>query len=176
MPRKKRTRAAVDAGTYRPPQKMTFGQWLDIWKRDYLGDVKPRTKESYQCQLKNHIRPGLGAVKLDQLTPHMIQRFYNGLGGLSPKSVKNIHGVLHKALSQAAAIGYLSGNPSDACTLPRIERKELNPMDDDTAKRFIEAVRGHRYKSVSCSPCSPGRARGRYWASPGMLWTSRAGP
>lgn len=35
--------AALDAGTYKEPCKMTVGQWLDIWSADYLGGVKPFT-------------------------------------------------------------------------------------------------------------------------------------
>ena len=39
--------AALDAGTYKEPCKMTVGQWLDIWSADYLGGVKPFTVRSY---------------------------------------------------------------------------------------------------------------------------------
>ena len=35
--------AALDSGTYTAPSKMTVGQWLDIWQREYLGGVKPFT-------------------------------------------------------------------------------------------------------------------------------------
>lgn len=100
---------------------MTVGQWLDVWAAEYLNGVKPRTVESYLCQIKNHIKPNLGVLKLDALSPHTIQKFYNGLSeeregkpGLSPKSIKIVHGVLHKALGQAVAIGYLRANPADA--------------------------------------------------------------
>lgn len=27
--------AAIDSGTYKEPCKMTVGEWLDIWQRDY---------------------------------------------------------------------------------------------------------------------------------------------
>lgn len=39
--------AAIDNGTYTVPQRMTLGQWLDIWTAEYLGDIKPKTAESY---------------------------------------------------------------------------------------------------------------------------------
>ena len=155
--RKKMTEAiaALDSGPYKEPCKMTMGQWLDIWTAEYLNNLKPRTVESYQCQIKNHIRPALGAVRMEVLNAHTIQQFYNRLGqekdgkpGLSPKSIKIIHGVLHKALSQAVAIGYISFNPADPCTLPRVERKELKPLDEDATGRFLEAVKGHRYEGV----------------------------
>ena len=138
----------VDQGTYKAPSMLTVGDWLDIWMEEYLGSVKPRTVESYQCQIKNHIRPQLGPIKLEALSTHMIQHFYNGLtkSGLSPKSVKIVHGVLHKALQQAVAISYLRFNPSDVCVLPRVERKELHPLDDDAIHQFIETVKGHPHE------------------------------
>jgi len=68
--------------------------------------------------------------------------------GLSAKSIKNVHGILHKALQQAVTVGYLRFNPADACTLPRVERKELKPLDETDTARFIEAVKGHRYETL----------------------------
>lgn len=123
---------------------------MTVWEQDYLNDVKPKTIESYRRQIKLHIVPALGGAKLEKLTSPMIQHFYNSCSkeGLSPKSVKNIHGVLRKALQQAVAIGYLRNNPSDACTLPRVERKELKPLDDDAIRRFLEAVEGHPFETL----------------------------
>lgn len=42
--------------------------------------------------------------------------------GLSPKSVKNIHGVLRRALEQAKKLGYLKENPLEAVIVPRVEK------------------------------------------------------
>lgn len=97
--------AVLDRGDYKEPSKMTVAQWLDIWQQEYLGGVKPYTVVSYTQHIENHIKPAMGAVKLDMLDTHTIQGFYNRLRkpkgdkpGLSPKTVKNIHGVLHSAL------------------------------------------------------------------------------
>ena len=151
--RKKMTEAiaALDKDDYREPSKMTVGQWLDVWAAEYLGGVKPMTVLNYSQHIKNHIKPAMGAIKLDTLNAHTIQKFYNSLGdekGLTPKTIKNIHGVLHKALSQAVMIGYLRFNPADACTLPRIVRKDVKPLDEDATTQFIEAIQGHRYEPV----------------------------
>ena len=72
--------AALDAGTYKAPCKMSVGEWLDIWAVEYLCNVKPRTVDSYLTTINHRIKPGLGATRLDQLTPHTIQSFYNSLG------------------------------------------------------------------------------------------------
>ena len=166
--------AALDTGTYKEPCKMTVGQWLDIWAADYLGGVKPKTVESYCCQIRVHIKPALGSVKLEALNAHTIQGFYNSMGaeregrpGLSPKSIKIVHGVLHKALQQAVALGYLRFNPSDACTLPRVERKEIKPLDSSAITKFLNAIHGHRFEAVYLTMLFTGMRRGEVC---GLTW------
>ena len=72
----------------------------------------------------------------------------NGKRGLSAKTVKNIHGVLHHALNQAVANGLLRSNPADACILPRVEKKELKPLDEDDISRFLSAIEGSPYEDI----------------------------
>lgn len=141
------TTAEIDNGTYQQPSKMTLGEWLDIWLKEYVRDVKPKTLESYECQIRCHLKPDLGGIKLEALTPHQIQLFYNRLsdpkqGNLAPKSIRILHGVLHEALLQAVKIGYLRTNPSEACTLPKLTKHELKPLDGAEIKSFMDAVKG----------------------------------
>ena len=143
--------AAIDNGTYIEPSKMTLGQWLDIWLAEYLGGIKSSTLFSYIDRVKLHIKPNLGAVPLQKLNTHAIQKFYNWLQkekGLSPKTIKNLHGVLHSALKQAVAIGYLKSNPASSCVLPRVEKKEIKPIAGDDVQIFIDAIKGHKYEAV----------------------------
>ena len=70
----------LNTGTYTEPDKMTVGEWLDMWLKEYVtGAVKPFTLASYTAQCENHIKPGLGAIKLTALNSVQIQKFYNGL-------------------------------------------------------------------------------------------------
>ena len=143
----------IDMGTYIEPSKMKLGEWLDIWAENYLGDVKPYTIVSYKGVIRNHIKPALGNLPLEEIPPHVIQMFYNSLGkeskGKKPlcaKTVKNVHGVLHRALQQAVQNGYIRSNPTDACKLPRVVKKEFYPLDKTQMKQFLDAVAGHRYE------------------------------
>lgn len=145
--------AALDSGTYIVPCKMTVGEWMDVWSNQYLGGVKESTVAAYNATIRTHIKPGLGAIRLDALDTHLVQSFYNSLGkptkdrdAVSPKTVKNIHGVLHKALQQAVANGYIRFNATDACILPRIVKKELQPLDDAEIKLFLNAIKGHQFE------------------------------
>lgn len=136
---------AVDAGTYTAPVKMTVGAWLDTWAEDYLGGAKPATVSKYSSIIKKHIKPALGAVGLSTLRPHMVQKFINGLGpGLSPASVRLVYKVLHMALEKAVKLGYIPRNPASDCELPRMQQKEIHPLDDEQAAALLHAVRGGR--------------------------------
>lgn len=145
-----RMRISLADGMYTEPSKMTVGAWLNLWHRDYLGSVKPATKVTYASQIRNHLKPAFAAVKLVDLKPIQVQRFYNNLTekGLSAKTVKGIHGVLHKALSQAIKLNYIRTNPTHACELPRIEKPNINYMDSEAIAAFLEAIKGHAYEAM----------------------------
>ena len=168
--------AAIDAGTYQSPSKMTVGEWLDIWAETYLGGVKPRTIAVYDNDIRNHIKPALGAIKLEALSTHTIQQFYNGMSedrngkkGLSPKTVKNVHGVLHSSLKQAVLNGYIRFNPAEACTLPRSEKKELKPLDEDQITAFLKIIQGHPFEDIFIVTLFTGLREGEVL---GLTWDS----
>lgn len=145
----------VNSGTYQEPCRMPLGEWLDIWVENYMGACKPRTKQIYESDIRVHIKPALGAVRMENLMPHTVQTFYNTLAsdkadkpGLSAKTIKNIHGVLHQALKQAVLNGYIRTNPSDACTLPRGQKAEIKPLDEDDVAAFIRVIQGHPFEDL----------------------------
>ncbi len=141
----------INHGCYVAPSRQTLGDWLDIWLDTYVAhSVKPYTEDSYRSSCKTHIKPKLGNIRLSALTTLQIQRFYNQLleEGLSPKTIKNINGVLHKALNQAVRIGELKYNPTDACDLPKVYRTEITPLEQDDIREFVNAVKGCRFENI----------------------------
>lgn len=169
--RKKMTAAAreVDEGTYMQPSKMTVAQWLDVWTREYLNGVKPRTLDLYKQQVRLHLKPTIGALKLSELTAPAVQSLYNAKikGGLSPKSVINIHGILHKAMKQALKIGYIRINPCDACDLPRIQKREMAILDDSLMSRFLSVIQEHRHYAALFTTVFTGLREGELL---GLTW------
>lgn len=145
--------AALDTGTYFEPSKITLGQWMDTWLAEYTSDKKYLTLKHYTAQVNTHIKPALGAVKLSNPSAPQIQKFYNGMLNdaahpLAPKSVRNIHGILTKALSTAVRVGYLRINPASMVTLPRVERKEIKPLTDVQVKALLAAADGDEFGSL----------------------------
>ncbi len=157
----------LDNGIYVKPETITVAEWFDAWKTEYLSDVKPSTKEQYGYLGKIHIKPFLGSYKLQKVNAPLIQRFYNesqkphaitivendkkrilNCSGLSAKSVKNLHGVLHKCFAQAVLSGYIKTNPCDSCILPRVEKKEMNVIQGDNITLFLQAIKGDTFENL----------------------------
>ena len=145
----------LDNRSYIEPSKMTLEAWVTIWLEYYMFDKKWSTIKHYKAQVKAHILPALGRVPLSQLDPHRIQSFYNallrGTGGkkpLTPKSIRNVHGILSKCLSIAVKLEYLRRNPAEMVTLPRVERKEIQPLNDAQVGALVAAVGNDGYGTL----------------------------
>jgi integrase len=135
----------IDEGIYTDPCNMKLGTWLDIWLNDYTVNLKPSTRSIYDSHVRTHLKPNLGQIQLGKLAPHMVQHLYNELlneKGLSPKTIKNLHGALHRAMEQAKRLGYIRTNPLDAVIVPRVEKTKVETLADDEMLRFLTVIKG----------------------------------
>ncbi len=139
--------AASDAGVYFEPKKITLEKWMEIWLNEYAQpSVKPLTYAAYHSKIQTHITPALGNIKLSLLNPTQVQAFYNDLlrvKKLSPKTIKDVHSILHKALKQAVKLNYIGINVTDACTIARVEKPEIKPLTETDIEAFLAAIEGH---------------------------------
>ena len=145
--------AALDDGIYFEPEKATLSKWLDTWLKEYTGHLKPYTVRNYESKIRNHIKPHIGAVKVCDLTPLIIQQLYNLLvreSNLAPKSVRNIHGILHSALETLVDLGTLKLNPTTPSgkRLPRVESKEMHILSDNDLQRFMDVISESQYENL----------------------------
>lgn len=143
--------AEIDDGTYMDIPRLKTADWLNTWVTEYIGNVKISTRKSYQDHVRLNIIPYIGNVPLSKVTAAMIQQMYNELQTekeLSPKTIKNVHGVLHRALEQAQKMGYIRSDPLAAVTLPRIEKKQIKPLEDEELCAFLKEIRGNPYELV----------------------------
>ena len=104
---------ALDNGTYVLPQKMKLMEWLNIWLTEYAANsVKPNTLLAYKTQIENHIAPALGAVQLQALTAHSIQKMYNALSrgtGGDTRAFRKDRKNLSRCASQSVDTGRPAG-------------------------------------------------------------------
>lgn len=142
-------RTSADTGCLPEPTKLTVEEWLLVWLDTY-SMVKKSSQTKYESVMRNHLFPAIGDVPLQKLTTQHVQRMYNRLlrDGKEPKTIKDIHGILHKPLEKAVRLGYLQRNVCDACDLPKVEKKEMRPLIDSEILQFLQAIKGTRYEAL----------------------------
>ena len=88
-----------------------------------------------------HLKPALGDVVLQELTPRMLQLFYNYKAeseGLSAKTIVNLNLFLHRALKFAVAEGYINSNPASSVNLPSGGRPQITTLTRDEQMCLIQ--------------------------------------
>lgn len=130
----------------------TLNTWIDAWWPSYEPILKPSSKISTEGLLSRYIRPGLGHVPLDDISPLVIQTWIAAmLGGthpgararLSVKTVRNAHGLLHKILHEAVREKMLRANPAQGTKFPERVVYEMRFLTEPEARRLLNAVEDH---------------------------------
>src|SRR5215469_9266965 len=143
-------RAEHSHGLLVTSKSQTLGTFIDEWLESTLKPrAKPRAFESFSTIARLHLKPTLGAIALQKLSPQHVQRFLNEKSEkLSPQTVSNIKTVLRSALAQALKWGVVSRNVAALVDAPRIPRRQVVPFDAAQANRLLEAASGSRYEAV----------------------------
>jgi integrase len=160
-----------EAGVVFDVENLTVGEYLDRWLKDSVeGNVGPRTLSNYQLQVRQHLRPASGQIKLKILSPAHVQGLYRSKldSGLAPSSVRYIHAVLHRALKQALRWGLVPRNASESVDLPKLGNEEVEVLLPEEVRAFLEAAREDRLEALYAVAVTVGLRRGEFL---GLRWT-----
>lgn len=69
----------------------------------------------------------------------------DGKGGLSPRTVRHHHRIIHDALQHAVRWGLILRNVAQAVDPPRFSNKEMMTLDQSSVQRFLEVACGSEY-------------------------------
>ena len=122
--------------------------------------------ESYAREVRKHIIPGLGRIRLKSLTPAHLQSYYSSKceSGLAPRTVHYHHTLLHQALKMAVKWGYVRRNVAAVVDPPKVEKKEMNPLSAAQVKALLEAAKGDRLEAFYLLAVSTGMRLGELQA------------
>lgn len=162
----------LNAGTLTRPDPRTVTEFMDQWLADYATrKVAPKTLERYR-EMSAHVTRAIGTAQLTKVTTLQLQRVYNKLldsgkkdgTGLSVKTVRNVHGLVHVAFETAMKWGMLKINPAHACDLPPMPQREVQAMDATGTAKFMEAAAGDWLRDVFAIAFATGARRGELLA------------
>jgi len=130
--------------------------------------LKNSTRKQYEENFRTYLLPEFGSSKVRKLTAMDIQEFFNTLSpGLSPKSIRLIHGTLRAALNQGKARGMLDQNPAVGVKLPR--KRAVKPtvlLSLADIRRMIETVKEPTKSMIMLivfASMRPGEALALWW-------------
>jgi integrase len=152
------TLGEISQGLFIEPNKVTVSEWFDTWLKEYKQppNVKLSTYVSYEMLIRVHLKP-LGDILLKDLRPEHVQRLYNeksrngradSKGGLSAKTIRNLHNMLHEGLEQAVRNNLTIRNVSNAATLPKRYKKDIRVFTLEEQGQFIKAIQDERLKAA----------------------------
>lgn len=130
---------------------LTVGQWLNYWlEQVILPSRSASTTHGYTMIVRNHLIPGLGDIRLRELTGLQVQQYLNQkqAEGLCSNTVRKHHGVLHNALEQARRQEILSRNVVETAARPASTTPVHHYYDSETMSRLFEALAGTSMEPV----------------------------
>ena len=139
----------VETSSYVPPAKKTVAEHLEEWlKKDAEPNTKPRTYRRYKELVNVHVKPAIGAVRLDRLTPHHVATLLADKRdeGLSARTCLHIYRALHRALNVAVQWGIVGRNACDAVRPPRVDDPELTGLSAAQVECLLEGARTYLKK------------------------------
>jgi integrase len=168
-------------GTFVRPSRGTVEAFLiDEWLPAKVATVKPSTAASYRQMIRSYVVPRLGALELGKVDGATLNALYAELlangrtgasgrsGGLSAKSVRNVHGLLHRALRDAVRWRRLAVNPCDAADQPRKDTPEMRVWSATHLGRFVAASASDRLGAAWRLSATTGMRRGELL---GLRWS-----
>jgi len=141
----------VKKGNYIDPT-ITFETFTRRWLSEYAEkQLERKTIASYKAELDTKILPAIGHIKLNQLQPLQLTKYYEMLtedgirldgkpGGYSTRTIKYSHQIISSILQTAV---YWQVIPANICRNVKPPKgvppkKKDNYFDDTQAKAFIE--------------------------------------
>jgi integrase len=100
----------------------------------------PRTLESYRAEIRNHINPAIGTLRLDQVhTRHIKQLLTTSRQkGLSLRTVEYHRAIIHAALEHAYKAGAVPRNAAHFADRPDVPKRRYRTLSAKEAETFLE--------------------------------------
>lgn len=136
-------------------KSIKVGDYFDRWfYNNAIYNLRESTSQSYEMIIRRHIKPHIGDIVFSSLNGDDISEFYrflynngrlNGKGGLSSKTVENIHLVISSCINFALKRGELIRNPLLTVKLKREGKKEVEVFTREEQEKIIAECPNHYY-------------------------------
>ena len=161
---------SLETGTLTDARGLTVGEFLDQWLQEVVKpNVRPWTLAGYEVHVRLHLKPVIGKIQLDRLTPSHVQQLMNRKisEGLRPRSVRYIRGTLRSALNHGVRWDLISRNVAALVSSPRVEQYEISPLTPAEAHILLKSLKGDRLEALYSVALTMGLRQGE---ALGLRW------
>ncbi len=118
---------------------VTVGEWCGIWFRTNRHKWNHNTEGGYRNLIYNRIIPGLGDVRLGELSQERATQFYATLSdqGFGSRTVWCVHLLLRRCVDEACREQLIEVNPVSACPMPQEEQRRKMPLRLGQVQRYM---------------------------------------
>jgi integrase len=143
--------------------------YLEDWYQTHCDEWRPSTRRSYRGAIDLHLVPAFGPLRLEQLTPQVVQRWltqHKQKHG-ARRRIALAHAVLRSALVDARRLQLVSINAAELVTVPKHARRAIAPLDVEQAAAFLTVAKTHRLSALFTSALACGLRLGE---ATGLRW------
>lgn len=148
-------REEVESGEYIKPEKMTFRAFVENWRQKYaIKHLAFKSIAAYETQLRSHILPEFGEMKLEDIKPLHIVDYLDkleqakkakGNGSLASSTIEMNRRVLMNIFKRAVEWRIIKINPVATVGKPRVTHQEIEPFDENEVRQLLQALHKEPY-------------------------------
>ncbi|MBS4032646.1 MAG: site-specific integrase [Clostridiales bacterium] len=174
----------IERGEYYGSAKMPLMEFIKIWLRDHAEkNLAPKTYARYKEILKGRITTAIGHLRLEQIRPAHLVKFYSDLqedgvrkdgrkGGLANKTIQQHHRILSSMFATAVAWEAMGSNPASKVRPPKVEKSDVGSYDEEQTAALLIALEKEpqdvsKYKTAVILALTTGARRGEIM---GLEW------
>jgi len=158
-----------NSSSMQPSSRLTLGVYLTRWVSD-VRNLRPATRHAYANAIRYHLAPTIGEIRLSELNPIYVEHMLSVVGErVGPKTLRNVHAVLRRALAMAVRAGLVTRNVAarEFVDAPRVPAQEPRALSGDEVRRLLAACKGDRLEALFITAVATGLRQGELL---GLAW------
>jgi integrase len=163
----KRSKQELNAKDYVETVSDFMAYWMET---SVTKNRAPRTIESYEGVIRNHVVPFLGSHRLVSLKRTDVQHMLDAVAaktGVGPRSVQYVRSVTRNALNDAVKWGMIETNPAEHTITKRVPRPHRTALSVEQAQQLFALVAGDHFEALYIMAAVYGLRRGECL---GLMW------
>lgn len=150
----------------------TVTGWLDVWLDEHIKPHRePNTYDFYKLMATKHVKPHLGRLDLQKVTPTDVSRMFKLIeaDGATVNTIQAVRRTLRAAYGVAVKYGLVHDNPVSKTFAPKLQRSERTHFTAEQIQKLLGALSGSPIENLVRFTLATGMRIGE---ASGVTWTA----